>query len=235
MKSSILCQCLRLFSGRYRSGCAIVLTFITAYTIAAVTVSVFACWPIKKFWDPLLPGRCVDFHALWYTNAGVQIFTDILVCLLPMFVFRSLHLPRAQKYSLIAVFSLGGLSVDQSETARDVWLITSSSCVCSIVRLYRLYEAVQGPVLTRTAVSAALWSSLEVNIGIICACLPYLRRPISFLIPQFVRGSVTGSSVTSLKKSFCIRPSNGTNSSDMSAAEHLPEQMRSYTADPVTS
>lgn len=158
VKASILCQCLRLFCGRYRMACVIVLTFITAYAIAAVMASIFACWPIKKFWNPLLPGRCIYFAALWYANAGVQISTDILVCLLPMFVFRSLHLPKAQKYSLIAVFSLGGLSVNPSKTAHDLWLIISSGCICSIIRLVRLYEAEHETALTRTDVAAALWS-----------------------------------------------------------------------------
>ncbi|KIV80664.1 hypothetical protein PV11_08150 [Exophiala sideris] len=110
VKASILSQCLKLFSGRYRTVCAIALAFVTAYAIASIMVDIFPCWPIHKFWMPTVPGRCINFPAVWYTNAAVQIATDLLVCLLPILVFKSLNLPKVQRYSLIFVFALGGVS-----------------------------------------------------------------------------------------------------------------------------
>ena len=119
VKASILSQCLKLFSGRYRKACAVALTFITLYAIAAITVDVFSCWPIRRFWMLTVPGKCINLAPFWYTNAGVQIATDLLVCLLPIWVFKSLNLPKVQKYSLIFVFALGGVSVDDSRIACD--------------------------------------------------------------------------------------------------------------------
>ncbi|KAI1628812.1 hypothetical protein EDD37DRAFT_670678 [Exophiala viscosa] len=187
VKASILCQCLKLFSGRYRTACAVALTFITVYAIAAFTVDVFACWPIHKFWMLTVPGKCIELSPIWYITAAVQITTDLVVCLLPISVFKPLKLPKLQKYSLILVFALGGVG-----------------CVCSMIRLVRLHQILEEPYLSRKDVSVALWSSLEVNLGIICACLPNLRRPLSRLFPKFFRNTGSESSDSSGNKmSFC--------------------------------
>ena len=44
-----------------------------------------------------------------FTNACINIVTDICTAVLPIRALSSLHLPRRQKYALIAVFALGGL------------------------------------------------------------------------------------------------------------------------------
>jgi hypothetical protein len=48
-----------------------------------------------------------------FTNAGINIVTDIGIGVLPLPVVNSLHLPRSRKYALMAVFALGGLYVVQ--------------------------------------------------------------------------------------------------------------------------
>ena len=47
------------------------------------------------------------FH-LRFTNASINIVTDICTGVLPLPTLNSLNLPRRQKYALMAVFALGG-------------------------------------------------------------------------------------------------------------------------------
>lgn len=70
----------------------------------------FSCWPIPFFWDKAIHGgHCIDLLAFWFSLGGFNILTDMAVWILPMPVLKSLHLPRKQKLSLIAVFAVGGL------------------------------------------------------------------------------------------------------------------------------
>lgn len=134
------------------------------------------CTPISYFWNPSLPnGHCLDKHAVWFANASLNIITDLAIFILPMPVFHDLHLPRRQRIALMAVFGLGAFVV-----------------LTSILRLKSLYKISVSTDVTWDNGGAAAWSSLEVNVGIICASLPTLRKTVSRFFPKVF--SATGSS-----------------------------------------
>jgi hypothetical protein len=49
------------------------------------------------------------FEAKWFSDASVNILTDLILLSLPMPYLKGLNLPTRQKAGLIAVFALGGL------------------------------------------------------------------------------------------------------------------------------
>lgn len=67
--------------------------------------------------------------------------------------------------------------IDQTLTS------TCSVCAASIVRLISVYAVT---INNQNNPSIALWSTIEVNIGIICACLPSLRHPITQAWPRIL-------------------------------------------------
>ena len=73
----------------------------------------------------------------------------------------------------------------------SVLLITSfrltppSTCIISILRLQSLYVVSVSPDLTWDNPLAAIWSSTETNIGIICSCLPTLKGCVQRFFPRF--------------------------------------------------
>ena len=72
--------------------------------------TIFICTPVAYFWDrTIAKGHCVNLLAFWFSNASFNIVTDLMICVLPVPVLRSLQLPRKQKVMLIAVFVVGGL------------------------------------------------------------------------------------------------------------------------------
>lgn len=75
----------------------------------SVLSTLFMCAPVSFFWNKNQKGHCLNQAAVWFTNAALNILTDFAVFLLPMPCLKELHLPRRQKYGLMAVFALGGL------------------------------------------------------------------------------------------------------------------------------
>ena len=110
IKCSFLCQYWRLFpTVRTRKAVRIMGIIVLAYGLYSVTANVFVCTPIARFWSSSVAGHCINRKALWFINAALNIVTDVAILAIPIPAVHSLHIPRAQKASLIAIFALGGL------------------------------------------------------------------------------------------------------------------------------
>ncbi|KAF2993176.1 hypothetical protein E8E13_000879 [Curvularia kusanoi] len=157
-KGSMLLQYRRIFTTKqFRVANYAVLAVVLCYTCWTVFSSIFACIPVRAFWTRE-PAKCINQFAMWFTNAAINILTDLAIIILPMPVIRNLNLNRHQKTALIGIFAVGGFV-----------------CVVSIVRLQSLVAISNSDDPTYDNPPAATWSSVETNIGIICSCLPLLR------------------------------------------------------------
>ena len=124
---------------------------------------------------------------MMFFNASFSIFTDLVTVGLPMPVLSTLTLPIKQKIGLVLVFALGGFA-----------------CLVSILRLRAISISVAGndlpckPPLFPSAtilitqvgvghnVDIAVWSNIEVNVGIICASLPAVKPVVSRFFPHLL-------------------------------------------------
>ncbi|KAK3645444.1 hypothetical protein LTR56_009171 [Elasticomyces elasticus] len=169
-KFSILFQYLRIFPGRkFRATCYALIGVVFVYSCWTFFSAIFACTPVEYFWKPNRPGggKCLDRFAVWFANAGINIVTDIATGVLPLPVFNSLELPKRQKIALMSVFALGGFT-----------------CVVSILRLQSLYVISRATDVSWNNPLAAIWSSVEINTGILCSCLPTLKACVSRYLPR---------------------------------------------------
>ncbi|KFX95781.1 hypothetical protein O988_05637 [Pseudogymnoascus sp. VKM F-3808] len=110
-----------------------------------------------------------------YANAGINICSDIAVLITPMPTLRSLHIPRRQKVGLIFIFAFG-----------------ACACVTSILRLYSLHIISTSTDIVWDIPDIAKWPSVEVNIGIVCACLPLLKPLIRRFAPRLLGNTLLG-------------------------------------------
>ena len=112
-KLSVLIQYLRVFPGHtVHRVCWINITFISVYGIWTFFGSIFMCNPVQYFWDrSILNGHCFNELAFWFSNAALNIITDIITIAIPMPMLKSLNIPKRQKFALMGVFALGGLCV----------------------------------------------------------------------------------------------------------------------------
>ncbi|PGH02019.1 hypothetical protein AJ79_07757 [Helicocarpus griseus UAMH5409] len=168
-KMSILLLYRRIFvTKKFRIVVNIVFTFVFLYFIASVIANILECRPVARIWDKTVEGQCFNLTGHWIANAVSTSSTDIATLILPMPVIHRLCLPRKQKYGLMCIFALG-LFV----------------CVVSLIRLPTLYPASRAKDQSAGTIMACLWTMLEANLSIICACLPMLRTPLSMLFPNF--------------------------------------------------
>lgn len=142
-KMSILLQYRRVFSTtpRMRLACNLLIGFLAIYGTWTIISAWANCVPLKKFWDPSVPGFCFNKEALWFSNSAIHILTDLLILIYPMPVIRSLQLPSRQKFALMGVFALGGLYVLIPCTYLALItnaILQSSVVITSILRLKSL-------------------------------------------------------------------------------------------------
>lgn len=144
--------------------------------IASTCASIFQCTPIHRAWNRTLPGHCIDIAKSWYGNAGYSIAMDLIILLLPMPMIASLQLPFGQKAALMFVFALGGFVT-----------------ITSILRMTTISISTQTPDTTYD-IASTLWTFIEANVGIICACLPMCRPLLTLFFPRiFPSASSPGS------------------------------------------
>ncbi|KAK2740127.1 hypothetical protein FQN57_006242 [Myotisia sp. PD_48] len=169
-KMSILLLYRKIFDTekfKFRLICDIVFVYVALYALGSTIATIFQCNPIAKTWNKALPGTCINLTAFWYANAASNIITDLIILCLPMPVIKMLRLPVRQRIALTMVFALG-VFVCGTSIARMVTLDLSSKSL----------DANQGTMIS------TMWTTIEANTAIICACLPMLRIPLSKLMPN---------------------------------------------------
>lgn len=112
VKTSVIVQYLRIFVDRpTRIACWVILTVISIYSLTTIFGAAFTCYPVRFFWDTSGTEEytCLDQKALWFSNASLNIISDLVVLICPIPALRKLQLPRRQKIGVMLVFALGGV------------------------------------------------------------------------------------------------------------------------------
>ena len=143
------------------------------YAIASVVATIFQCDPIRFAFDKSLGGACIDNNKFWYANAGFSVATDVIILFMPMPLVYQLQIPRIQKVALVVVFALGGFVV-----------------ITSCLRMTTIDVAAASPDITFD-VASTMWTVIEANIAVVCACLPMVRPLIVKLFPRLMPKSST--------------------------------------------
>ncbi|KAH6618848.1 hypothetical protein C7974DRAFT_38158 [Boeremia exigua] len=169
-KISILVQYIRIFPPRhFRCACYAMLCIVVACGAWGVFGNVFLCHPINFFWDKAVKGGyCMNDYIIWFTTAGLNIGQDVIILFMPIRVIRSLQISKSQKKGLITMLALG-----------------VSVIVVSTVRLYTLDNLANSEDQTFDNPDQATLSGVEVNVGIICACLPAMRPLFAVMMPKY--------------------------------------------------
>ncbi|KAL1623545.1 hypothetical protein SLS56_008249 [Neofusicoccum ribis] len=159
VKVSALLQMLRIFKiPRVRTSILCLLAFVAVFGIWTFVSALLTCHPLAYMWDQTIPGgHCINQLPFLYANAAINIALDILVTLLPLPVLRRLRLTTRQKRGLMAVFALGLLAT-----------------TTSIIRLRALTDLHNASDFTHAITPLCIWSAIELNTSIACACAPAL-------------------------------------------------------------
>ncbi|KAF3482954.1 uncharacterized protein GIQ15_02278 [Arthroderma uncinatum] len=178
IKIAFLFLYLRIFyvQNWFRWSCHFLMGLTVLMTIGFTCPSVWQCKPINAYWDRSIPHKCIE-NAQWrIVYSGLNVATDFLIFLLPIKEAIVLPMKMRDKLAVISIFSLGGFV-----------------CVVSIVRItYILGKSDNRDPLWSIA-PLALWTTIELNTGIIVSCLPMLRQPLSLICPTLLSSVRDGS------------------------------------------
>ncbi|KAI0201891.1 fucose permease [Astrocystis sublimbata] len=187
-KSSILIFYLRLSGNtqkllRFASWTVLVIVNV-AGTVLTI-LNIFQCNPVNAAFTNH-SGRCIPLLTEFICAAPVNVVTDLAILALPLPILTSMRLPPRQKIILVFTFALG-------------IFVT----IVDVIRIYYLQRAVNdapvsplsGPDVAFGGTSefswnaslALMWSAVEVNVGITCACVLTLKPLIIRILPSMLR------------------------------------------------
>lgn len=171
---------------------------VNAAGLALTLVTLFQCNPVGAAFRYPVPAthHCTDIITIYLSSAPVNIITDLAILFLPMPILTSMRLPRKQKTILVITFGFG-LFVAVVDIVRIAYLQSAST-----YRLNQILNFQQDNSSGRDvdvtdfswyASYSFMWSAIEVNVGIMCACVPALKPLVSRFMPHLLRdeGDVT--------------------------------------------
>ncbi|KAK3686129.1 hypothetical protein B0T22DRAFT_538324 [Podospora appendiculata] len=174
IKLSITVQLYRVLrTPKMQKFLRVYLICITVSGLWTVLSTVFNCWPVEYYWNFAtgMAGSCMDKSAITFTNAGLNIFTDVILIAVPIPLLWRLQIPRRQKIVLMCLFGVG-----------------TFTCIISVVRLQALYQISIAPPAEQSiqGVNIAIWSGLEINVAIMCASVPALKPLVVKFFPKML-------------------------------------------------
>ncbi|XHG05000.1 hypothetical protein AWENTII_008252 [Aspergillus wentii] len=112
IKLSILTLYKRLFSTRRMILASnLIATFVILWAISIFIAGALICIPVNKFWDQSIPGHCLDSATFYYAMQIPNIFSDLVILIMPMKIVWALPIPKTQRMLLSCVFVVGGLTL----------------------------------------------------------------------------------------------------------------------------
>ncbi|CZR60673.1 related to L-fucose permease [Phialocephala subalpina] len=213
-KTSILIFYLRLTKNTQhimRIASYITLAVVNIAGVVLTFLNAFQCSPVSAAYDPKqTSNKCISITTLYLCSAPVNIITDLAILVLPIPVLTGVRLPQRQKTVLVFTFTLGVFVT-----------------IVDVIRIYYLQQAVDNQVMahqqlgtgtdfTWNASTALMWSAVEVNVGIICACIPTLKPLVKRILPAMITDRTSSGTAMDKTDSVSFPVPGGSNISNRS-------------------
>ncbi|KAI4656049.1 hypothetical protein J4E93_000765 [Alternaria ventricosa] len=161
IKLSVLAFYWRLFEIKSRITIYVVTAASIAWCIAIMLCVIFNCLPVRAAWDITITQKtCIETRDIYLGGSVPNVILDFFIVIMPIPHVWRLHAPLAQRIVLAGMFALGTF--------------------IAVVSLVRLIIFLQIPISAQGDVTynfreIIVWSIVEINIGLTCACLPSLK------------------------------------------------------------
>ncbi|KAI2466044.1 hypothetical protein F4781DRAFT_445483 [Annulohypoxylon bovei var. microspora] len=147
-------------STAFKKFCLYTNILLAVFFIVCIGVVVGQCRPLQKAWDitRLVPGSCIDSTAFFYFTSTFGIVLDLWILTIPIPTVRHLQISKHNRHVLYGIFGVGALA-------------TAFSCA----RLYSIHTYTKATDPFRDSILVNVWSMVEINVAIWCACAPALK------------------------------------------------------------
>ncbi|KAH6961998.1 hypothetical protein BKA56DRAFT_560703 [Ilyonectria sp. MPI-CAGE-AT-0026] len=216
VKCSILVFLLRL-QGHNNTIYRTIWGLIIATTLHAVAIffaALFQCVPVEANWHPELrkdpDTRCIDnsFHII---QSSLTILMDVMILILPFWIFLGLRMPRGAKVAVLGIFAVGTLVP-----------------VVAIIRLVNIYQLLYLGKKAKHHNIAYVWTVVEVNLAIVSCSVPALRPLFSRWYPKLFGNNSGKSSEQPYASSGHGAFSNATYGGGTKASRNRPTNSINY-------
>lgn len=197
IKYTILAFYWRLFSVSARIPICIIAASVVAWNITFICLGLFGCRPIRAAWDLTVENpHCIAPKSVYLGGSLPNVIVDFVLVLMPLPYVWRLNTSIQQRLILAGMFALGFFI-----------------CIVSIVRLTIVMSIEDSDQnATYNIRHFLLWSTVEINIGLVCACLPSMRHFLKMIGLNRLFSSIRGSSrntpgASGNPSSAAVRPS----------------------------
>ena len=94
---------------KFKRASYIVMVGSVVFALITILGNVLICLPVRALWDVEVRATCGNRNADWVAIGVLNIFTDILVVGLPIFMVWGLQIQKEKKFALSFIFGLGSL------------------------------------------------------------------------------------------------------------------------------
>ncbi|KAJ6012795.1 hypothetical protein N7522_003150 [Penicillium canescens] len=191
VKTSILVFYLTLTRNQkvFRWANFVTLGVVNAAGLALTFINVFQCTPLNAVFLSDVPpnAHCTDIVTLYLSSSPVNIITDLAILFLPMPLLTKMRLPFKQKVILVITFSFG-FFVAVVDVIRIAFL--QRAAISRSLEVKSIHIQNYGGVdFSWYASLSFMWSVVEVNVSIICGCVPSLKPLVTRLVPKLIKGT----------------------------------------------
>ncbi len=132
VKLSILSFYLRFSIDRaFRIAVYVVMFITVGYTVPNALLFLYICKPIASYWDwTIADSTCLDQQAVFDAANILNMSTDYMILLLPIWMLRPLRAPLLKKIGIALILMTGGLYVTRAPL---VSVGTNMVCLCIAV------------------------------------------------------------------------------------------------------
>ncbi|KAL7916373.1 hypothetical protein GGI35DRAFT_36702 [Trichoderma velutinum] len=138
--------------------------------------SLVQCVPLSFTWEQFnnsSHGHCININSFGWANAAVNVATDLWLIAIPLIQLYKLDTHWRRKLSAAIMFMTGVIAT-----------------IVSILRFQSLVHFANSVNPTWDHWSIAWWSTIEVNISIICTCIPSIRLILAHIFPRAIGSSL---------------------------------------------
>ncbi|KAI9674924.1 MAG: hypothetical protein M1822_008986 [Bathelium mastoideum] len=185
-KLSILALYWRIFHvPSFKVPLLLTTSLVMSWLVGCMFAAIFSCTPVDGFWKLAERQHCINNIAFYIGQAVGNIIIDLCLLALPIMMISRLQISLSQKIAVMGIFLLGAFVT-----------------LTSALRLWQLIltqEQDQPGEFdpTWTLVGAAVWSTVECNLSIVCACLPSMRPLLRLVLHGTLRNTEYGASYAS--------------------------------------
>jgi len=187
-KSAILLLYLRMSTAHpfLKIASWVVLVIVNLAGVVLTFLNAFQCRPVSAAYTNT-PGKCIDLVGMYLSSAPVNVATDLAILLLPLPLLTALRIEFRQKVVLVATFIVGGF-VTLVDIVRIVYLQTALEIEVEL-NLSGASATSRPPDFIFEVSFTLMWSTVEVAVGLMCACVLVLKPLVMRVLPGFLQQS----------------------------------------------